>query len=236
MITFDYQIIRRPRRKTASISVKPDGSVRILVPATLSEQKIIELVERKSQWIQGKISHFQEIQENQREKEYVSGESFTYLGRNYRLKIIADCSGGSSSDVKLMNGRFYVHVPSNMLKNTRNQYIVKQLTRWYREHAIVRFRDKTMRYARQMNVTPVSVDVKDYKSRWGGCHSDGRIYYNWKVIIAPHSIVDYVVVHELCHLVHDDHSKKFWKLLGSVLPDYAERKEWLKINGKQLSV
>ena len=81
-----------------------------------------------------------------------------------------------------------------------------------------------------MNVSPLSVDVKDYKSRWGGCHFDGRIYYNWKIIIAPHSIVDYVVVHELCHLVYDDHSMKFWKLLGSVLPDYGKRKEWLKNN------
>jgi predicted metal-dependent hydrolase len=236
MINFDYQIIRRPRRKTASISVKPDCSVRILVPSTLSEQNIIQLVERKSQWIQGKISHFQEIHGNQREKEYISGESFTYLGRNYRLKIVADCSGGSSDAVKLVNGRFNVHVPSDMLPETHNQVVVKRLTEWYREHAIVRLRAKTKRYAKQMNVSPVSVDVKDYKSRWGGCHSDGRIYYNWKIIIAPHSIVDYVVVHELSHLVYGDHSKKFWKLLGSIIPDYAERKELLKVNGSGLRV
>lgn len=87
-----------------------------------------------------------------------------------------------------------------------------------------------------MGVTPVSVGLKNYKSQWGSCHTDGKIYYNWKVIVAPHSIVDYVVVHELCHLVHGDHSKKFWKLLGTILPDYADRKEWLKINGTKLNI
>ena len=233
MINFNYQVIKRPRRKTASISVKPDCSVRILVPSTLSEQKIIQLVEHKSQWIQGKISHFQEIQGNQREKEYISGESFTYLGRNYRLKIIAD---GSSDAVKLVNGRFNVYVPSGMLPETHNQVVVGELSRWYREHAIVRLKSKTKRYAKQMNISPVSVDIKDYKSRWGGCHFDGRIFYNWKIIVAPHSIVDYVVVHELAHLVHADHSKKFWKLLGSIIPDYTERKEWLKVNGSGLRI
>ena len=233
MIDFDYQIIRRPRRKTASISVKPDCSVRVLVPSTLSEKKVVDLVERKSQWIQGKIDHFKEIHGNHKQKEYISGESFTYLGRNYRLKIVSD---GANGGVKLMNGRFYVHAPSDMPQDAHNQLIVEQLTGWYRDHAVVRLRQKTIRHAKQMNVYPVSVGIKDYKSRWGSCHTDGRIYYNWRVIIAPHSIVDYVVVHELCHLVHGDHSKKFWKLVGSIIPDYAERKQWLKVNGSGLRI
>ena len=87
-----------------------------------------------------------------------------------------------------------------------------------------------------MGVNPASAGVKGYKSRWGSCHSDGRVYFNWRIIVAPHSIVDYVVAHELCHLVHHDHSKKFWKLLGTIIPDYAERKEWLKVNGRGLGV
>jgi hypothetical protein len=233
MIDFDYQIIRRPRRKTASISVKPDCSVRVLVPSTLSEKKVVDLVERKSKWIQGKIDHFQEIQGNHKQKEYISGESFTYLGRNYRLKIF---SNRIKENVKLKNGRFYVHVSPKASKNAHNQLVVEQLTGWYREHAVVRLRQKTKRYAKQMNISPVSVGIKDYKSRWGSCHTDGRIFYNWRVIIAHHSIVDYVVVHELCHLVHGDHSKNFWKLVSSIIPDYVERKQWLKVNGSGLRV
>lgn len=233
MITFDYQVIRRPRRHTASISVKPDGTVRVLVPSTLPDEKIVELVNRKSRWIKTKIAHFNEINRDQKQKEYVSGESFTYLGRNYRLKIMP---GDSNSEVKLMNGRFHVHVPIETPPEQRDRLVVEQLTGWYKERAIHRLRQKTIRYAKQMGVKPVSVGLKDYSSRWASCHTDRKIYFNWKIIIAPHSIVDYVVVHELCHLVHPDHSGQFWKLLETVLPDYKERKEWLKVNGNSLTI
>jgi predicted metal-dependent hydrolase len=232
MIDFQYQIIRRPRRKTAYISVEPNCSVRVLVPFTLSEEKVIELVHRKSRWIRTKIDHFEEINHNQKQNAYVSGESFTYLGRNYRLKIVP----GDFEEVKLMNGRFYVHIPTGTPLESRNQAILSRLTCWYKEHAIKRLRLKVSRYAKQVGVTPVSVGLKDYISRWGSCHTDGRIFFNWKVTIAPHSIVDYVVVHELCHLIHGDHSKQFWKLLETILPDYAERKKWLKVNGIGLKI
>lgn len=233
MIPFDYQIIRKPRRKTVSISVKPDCSVRVLVPSILPEWKVVKLIQQKSRWVQSKIAAFEEMQRNHKQKEYVSGESFTYLGRNYPLKIVP---GDVSDSAKLKNGRFYVHLPTDMSQQIQSQFIVEQLTRWYREHAIVRLRDKTRRYSGQIGISPASVGVKDYKSRWGSCHSDGRIYYNWRIIIAPHSIIDYLVVHELCHLVHGNHSIKFWKLVEAILPDYTERKEWLKLNGIGLKV
>ena len=106
--------------------------------ATLPESKIIDLVELKSNWIRNKISHFQEIQGNQKEKEYVSGESFTYLGRNYRLKVLSSDAGNG---VKLMNGKFNVHVPKDVADKNRNLVIVEQLEEWYVSHAIVRFKD-----------------------------------------------------------------------------------------------
>lgn len=229
MVEFDYQIIRRPRRKTASISVKPDCSVRVVVPASLPEHKIVDLVKRKSNWIINKIIHFQEIKKSHKVKEYVSGESFTYLGRNYRLKVVS-----GDGDVKLVNGRFYVPVPSETSDKDRDSIVVQQLTNWYAEHAMDRLIEKTKRYGQQIGVSPTSVGIKGFRSRWGSCHSDGRIYFNWRIIIAPHSIVDYVVVHELCHLVHNDHGKKFWKLLESIIPDYAARKQWLKVHGSSL--
>ena len=119
---------------------------------------------------------------------FVSGECFTYLGRNYRLKIFA---GGTDSDadsgVNLVNGRFFVQVPPDVTKEVHNQLVVDQLSTWYREHAVVRLHQKTKRYALQMGVSPASVGIKDYKSRWGGCSVDGRIYYNWKVIVGNQS-------------------------------------------------
>ena len=87
-----------------------------------------------------------------------------------------------------------------------------------------------------VGVNPKSVGIKTFKSRWGSCHLSGDILYNWNIVIAPNRIVDYVVVHELCHLKQHDHSDKFWKLVGQVIPDYAECKEWLRVNGRALEV
>lgn len=233
MIDFDYQIIKRPRRKTAAISVRPDCSVRILVPATLPDHKIVELVKKKSKWVNEKIEYFQELQKNHRAKEFVSGELFSYLGRKYRLNVVPDNTGKA---VKLKNGRFNVHVPPEISDEVRDQIVREQLIKWYWEHAVVQLTTKTRQYGRQMKLFPVSVGVKGYKSRWGSCHSDGRIYYNWRLIMALHRVVDYVVVHELSHLVHGNHSKKFWKLVGAVIPDFAERKQWLRMNGAGLEI
>ncbi|XOF33464.1 MAG: M48 family metallopeptidase [Candidatus Electrothrix sp. YB6] len=240
-IPFTYEIIRSPRRKTACISVGPNCSVRVLVPSFLQEEQIEELVQRKSSWIKGKIAHFQKIRQNSRAKQYVSGACFPYLGRNYRLKVVQGVQDNGQDDpagqrVKLINGRFYVTLPSGLVQEQREYLIREQLVSWFREHAVVRLQEITARYAQQMTVVPASVGIKSYRSRWGSCHADGRIYYNWRIIAAPRSVVDYVVVHELCHLVHPDHSPRFWRFLATVLPDYAVQKEWLRINGGGLGV
>ncbi len=228
----DFQIIRRPRRKTAAISVKPDGSVRILVPASLPMARVVELVEQKSRWIQNKIDHFEAIKRCEKHKKYVSGERFTYLGKSYRLEVV---EGHDSDAVKLISGRFYVSVPPGY-KGGHSELIVDRLSGWYQEHAVARLREKARRYAEHMNVAPRSIGVKGYTSRWGSCHPDGRVYFNWRIISAPHSVVDYVVVHELAHLVHGNHSKKFWKLVERIVPGHVEPKAWLRANGNVLGV
>ena len=228
MLPFDYQIIKRPRRKTVSISVQPDCSVRILVPAKLPKQTIVELIKQKSRWIQSKITIFQEIYHNHPPKEYINGDSFTYLGKNYRLKINQNTACES---VKLKNGKFHVFCPPSLSEEIQKAYIKNQLKEWYWKHAEIRLKDKTTRLAKSIDLHPASIGIKDYKSRWGCCHPNRRIYYNWRLIMAPQSIIDYVVIHELCHLLHPNHSKQFWHLVGSILPDFVERRDWLKVNG-----
>ena len=230
MTAFDYQVIRRPRRRTASISVKPDCTVRILVPASLSNAQITELVQQKRRWIQNKLAHFEAISENEKKREYVWGESFTYLGRNYRLKV----ESGSVKAVKLVNGRLSVQVPVSV--HQRDRYVQAALVEWYRDHALEKLQEKVERYAKVVGVSPSSVNIKTFSGRWGSCSSKGHIQFNWKVIIAPNRIVDYVVVHELCHLHEHNHSPEYWRCVERVLPDYRECREWLKENGDTLEV
>jgi len=231
MFDFDFEIVRRPGRKTASISVK-DNSVTVVVPKTLSDKRVEQFVRRKARWIREKLKYNLEVRKTYRPKEYVNGESFSYLGRNYRLKVV----DGKPEKVCLKNGRLYVHAPQSLSGRIRNILIATQLTIWYKEHALLALEEKAKRYSTQIVVQPKRVGIKNYKSRWGSCSSKGEVYFNWRIIMAPQRIIDYVVAHELCHLIHHNHSKAYWKLVESVVPDYKESKEWLKVNGPLLNI
>jgi predicted metal-dependent hydrolase len=110
------------------------------------------------------------------------------------------------------------------------------LEEWYRAHALEKLKEKTKRYAFIIGVSPKSVDLKDYKARWGSCSSSGDVTYNWRIIIAPHHIVDYIVVHELCHSLEHNHGPKYWKHVERVVPNYKDCREWLKVNGEALDI
>jgi len=221
---FLAEIIRTSRRKTATIKVEA-GKVSVVAPAELSTSRIEEVIAKKNRWIKEKLLLHSQVMAV-KPKEYVSGESFSYLGKNYRLKVIQ----GSPVSVKLVQGYLTVVTPEplNPIKTK------KLLEGWYREHAEKKLRDKSNRFAKQMGVHFASVGIKSFKSRWGSCSNDGHIQYNWRIIMAPNRIVDYVVVHELCHLIHHNHSPEFWREVGKVVPDYGEAKGWLKENSKVL--
>ena len=110
------------------------------------------------------------------------------------------------------------------------------LIRWYKRNAKRKFNEKVERYAKVVGVTPRSISIKSFKSRWGSCSAEGDVDFNWVVVMAPNCIVDYIVIHELCHLIYHDHSPKFWTEVERVMPDYKEHKVWLKVNGHKLVV
>lgn len=223
-VDFPLKITRTQRKKTASIKVEA-GRVQVIIPHALSHEKLQQLLAKKALWIQQKIQLQAEYQPI-RSKTYVSGESFAYLGKHYRLKLIAD----SSDSVKLKNGYFVLGVAGCGSIEAQEDSIKTQLQQWYCSHASERLEEKTHRYAKSMGLTVKQITVKSYKSRWGSCSADGNISYNWKIIMAPHLIVDYVVVHELSHILHYNHSPDFWKCVARYLPDYKDRREWLKVN------
>ena len=224
---FIAEVIRTQRIKSADIRVE-EGSVSIAVPTSLETQRISQLLMKKKKWIKEKINIHKELQPASLKK-FVSGESFSYLGRNYRLKI----STGAFEPVKLVYGRLTVTVPGGK-QNT--DAIRNALIHWYKEKAEAKLTEKVSRYIDVIGVTPKSIGIKSYKSRWGSCSAKGKIDFNWKIIMAPNRIVDYVVAHELCHLKQHDHSPKFWKLVERNIPEYLSCKEWLKVNGRKLDL
>ena len=224
---FPFEIIRTDRVKSASIDVE-DNLVKVTVPKNLSDERIEELIKGRILWIKQKLA-LQASAIVSKPKEYVDGEAFAYLGRNYRLK----CANGTEESVKLRSG--YLNVTTKNGKRN-SEHIKAAIEQWYRTKALSRLVDKNKRYSAILKVEPTSINLKDYKAMWGSCSPKGVVSYNWRIILAPHKIVDYIVVHELCHLIEPNHSSKYWKQVRSVIPDYKNSKEWLKNNGSSLLI
>lgn len=224
---FIAEVIRTHRSKSASIKID-DGVVSVVVPRDLPVERIQQLIAGKKRWIKEKLRiHIQARPTST--KEFISGESVPYLGRNYRLKV----ERGPYQPAKLLKGCLVVTIPmgvddTNVVRNA--------VVRWYRTRANDRFLEKSKRWASVIGVTPKSVGIKTFKSRWGSCSVEGEVLFNWKVMMAPNRVVDYVVAHELCHILHHDHSKDFWKVVDRVMPDFIECKGWLKVNSMRLEV
>ena len=231
MLDFEYEVIRRPRRKTVAILIK-DNKVRVLVPSRVSQERVQEFVRSKAHWVREKLRRNLEVRESIRPKEYSDGESFSYLGQNYYLKVL----DGKPDKASQKDGCIFVHVQDSISGETRDHLIVSQLTEWYQEQAAVIIDEKVNGFSAQIAVRPKKIRIKNYRSRWGSCNARGQVSFNWRIIMAPQRVIDYVVAHELCHLIQLNHSKDFWKLLETVMPDYKESRAWLKKNGRLLSV
>ena len=226
----EYTVIRKPNRKTASVQVSPDNQVSIIVPINLPEERIAAIIKRKTRWIMNKIAINNQVKYPVRPKEFVSGEAFAYLGRNYRLKVAEGISR-----VELKNGYFLVTIP-NKGKAGDARLIRTLLTEWYMQHARLKLAERVKRYAGIMDIKSYGLTVKSLSSQWGSCSKDGTLQFNWRIVMAPLRLVDYVVCHELCHLTCHDHSKEFWQLLERYLPEWKELKEELRQTGALLTI
>ena len=221
------EVVRSIRRTAGLRIVGTDLQVR--VPEHLEDQRVAEILKRKRPWIRSKVAELQRVPPH-RTKELVSGESFPYLGRNYRLKV----QEGNQVGVCLSGGYLRATIRPTEQREHQALRIQQYLENWYRSRALERLQDKTHRYAQQIGVLPAGISVRSFKSRWGSCDKNGEVIFNWNIIKAPHSIVDYVVIHELCHLIHPNHSKDFWQLVGRFDTAYLGHRQWLKEKGTGL--
>ena len=227
--TIPYEIRRTPNRSSISVNVHPDGTVTVDAPKGSRKTHIAEAVQAKQVWILNQQEHFRRLMRT-RTKRFVSGESFLYLGRQYKLMVLNDASDETPT-VRLFRGQIEVRTPATADQESQVSFTRSMLIDWYRGKALRRLKSLTKRYARNLGVEVESVRVREMKSRWGSANHNGWIAYNWKVILAPKRLVEYVVAHEVCHLKHDDHSREFWRLLERAMPDYERRRLELAVNG-----
>lgn len=225
----EVSVHRTDRVRSADLFVEA-STVRLVVPKRLSDQQIERIVKAKSVWI-GKKLRLNSAVVVPKRKEFISGESVQYLGKNYRLKVIV----GEVNTVKMRGGRIEVTIATGQ-KEGRSDALVRQLLiSWYRERGVERLTEKVSKVCKQLSVTVESIGVRDFKSRWGSCFASNKVVFNWRIIMAPHHVIDYVVAHELCHLRHHDHSAKFWSMLNQVVTNVSKSKLWLKQNSMLLN-
>jgi predicted metal-dependent hydrolase len=223
----NFEIKRGNRKKTVAIHVNPMAPITVLSPRWLDEEKIRMIVRKKVGWIIQKQEQIKNNRDSNPVKEFVSGESFPYLGRHYRLKVIK-ASSDIEGNCRLVNGRFLVEVNGNSGGKRDRVTVKRTLINWYLEHAEEKIGERVNRFAQQIGKWPANIEVKNQERRWGSCSRIGVIRLNWKIIMAPISVIDYVIVHELCHLIYPHHSTQFWQKVQSIIPDYKRRREWLK--------
>lgn len=224
-----YFGIEYRNRKTMAIHISGPDKVLVLSPTGIPEDIIRERVKSKGRWILKKLSQLRDTSLENFRRDFKEGETFLFLGNNYNLEIVKNRR--KIPKVFFREGKFYLETgifdPVKMRK---------AMEKWYREKADRIINERVGLYIEKIGKRPQDVKVKEQKRRWGSCAAKSKLYFNWRIIMAPGGIIDYVVVHEMSHLVHANHSKKFWQKVESVLPDYKKRRKWLKDNGIKLDL
>lgn len=220
----EYELIRR-NRKTSSLIVESDGKVKIIVPKNFSIKEVEKLIKSKLYWIYTKKSEFEDLNNSKVSRQFRNGQGFLYLGSSYRLEIIEDMD----KDLKLYRGRFYLR--KSKLKEAKTLF-----KNFYKEKGIKKIEEIVNKYKKQMGVNPKNIRIMELKNRWGSCSDEGSLNFNWKCIMAPLTIIDYIVVHELAHITSKNHNDEFWNEIDKVMPDYEKRKNWLRKNGASLDI
>lgn len=227
----EYRLIRS-RRKTISISFDENTRLVVKAPYWLDDERINGFVEAKADWINATRVRLQNARQKniQEHPKLETGDRLPYLGNERVLTVVRD----ARARVRVVNAgdRIIMWVPYEADYELRRQHLEK----WYRNEAAFVLEQRAAKYARMLGVTYHKIHIKDQKSRWGSCSGKGNLNFNWRLIMVPDAVLDYVVIHELCHLVHMNHSQDFWKLVERICPSYRMQKRWLKANGESLYI
>lgn len=219
----EYEI-KFSKRKTLNITVERDRKIIVRAPLNLSLEKIEEIVQSKRQWLKEKLNHIQKYPVDTKPKEFISGETLLYLGRNYQLLVVDEIIEGIE-----FNQRFRI---SKLDQENANQLFKA----WYMKQALQKIEPLAKMYAKSLGVKYNEFKTSEMKYRWGSCTPNNNIIFNWRIIKAPMYVLEYLVAHELVHLIEDNHTERFWNILSIQVPTYQKAKNWLKVNGHLLEV
>lgn len=227
--TIEYDLISK-KRKTIGIYIDVYGHVEVQVPKGTAEEKVIQLLEEKWDLVLRTIKEMKERMAGQKERFYDHGEVFQYLGHEYPIEIFED-AGIKQDHVVFKKEKLVIYV-----RQHDDERIKQALKRFYYQKCKALVEGRIRFYQSGFKMKPKSVRIADNNFRWGTCDSNLHLTFNWKLAMAPLKVIDYVVVHEMCHMVHLNHDRSFWRLVGKMIPDYEQREYWLAQSSWKMTI
>lgn len=210
-------------RKTLAIEVHPDRSILVKAPQNATLESIEAKVSHRFAWITQQQNRFAQYAPSLQAPAYVSGEGYRYLGRQYRLKLIEQ----ETAQVRLWQGRLEVSLPTPQAR----EQVQQMVGRWYHDRALTIFQERYQLCTQLVSPYHINhdrgIELRTMVKRWGSCTPTGKIFLNPLLISAPKQCIDYVIIHELCHIRIPNHSSQFYQLLEAILPDWKTRKDYL---------
>lgn len=216
--------IIRANRKNLEIKVCEDEGVIVRAPHKTPDHYIEQVLNKKRLWIKEKQGKVRQQKALHRPKEYVEGEGFLYLGRSYKLRLVPS----QEEPLKFFRNAFYLEAP-------KAREGLTHFTEWYKRKALKKLTERCVFHGKRLGLEFAKVSVTNAEKRWGSCNPKARsLNFNWRLIMAPVEVIDYIVIHELCHLEHPNHSPEFWRKVESISPHYKSSEEWLDKNRVKL--
>lgn len=223
-LEFDLEFANR---KTIKITVVTTDRIEVIAPIGVPKKVIIETVKNKAPWLLKKMYLLKNIPAKTIHY-FISGEKFLYLGEEITLKVIVR-DGVRKASISLIGDVLCVETPRNDKETIRTA-----LELWYREKTRDKVEERIKFFQLYFKALPRQIKVKEQKRRWASCTYMNDILFNWRCAMAKPEVIDYIVVHEMCHMVHKNHSKDFWNLVQQIMPDYKIKTLWLKNNGMSM--
>jgi predicted metal-dependent hydrolase len=219
--TITYTLKRSLRAKRLRLEVRQQTGLTVIVPLSYNIRQLPRLLESKERWISSNLARFSHFQSLSAEKELRSGDTIPYLGRDLELVKRENHDGVGS-----------ITLEENTLAVSpilfKNGILKLALEHWYRTEAAKLINERADKLSSQMGISYKRIVIRGQKTRWGSCSRKKNLSFNWKLIMAPEPVLDYVIIHELTHLKEMNHSKRFWELLAQYCPGWREYKKWLK--------
>lgn len=240
--TIPYTLIRKPKLKNISIRINQQSEIIVTAPKYIEQTYLDEVLNKKAPWILKQLHSIAQRPVPPTPMLFQTGDTINYLGKPCKLVVHFTNPIENTTTRKPIvslereGQTFHLTVSGDVPEAIYQESMREVFKHWFIQHGNNLVAERLELYCPVMAVRPSKVVLKEQKRRWGTCTGKGAIYLNWRLMMAPLSILDYVLVHELAHLKHPNHSKAFWGFVESIVPDYKLQKTWLRNNGSQLSL